>query len=499
MPALHYTGGVPEALESLSAERRYGPGMITMEEPRRGQPGGERSGHCVERRPHIRATRPQSRLRRAGHHSIAPASRRASSVPGQIAAGAGDAMASEVPFLPCVSTTMTLLYSRGRSSSRVGQPVRNSERIERRSRTRSRHARACAIEELENRMLLSGTAQFDHVVFGPPTAAPNIAIKPAAGYTVPYVYSPAEIRSAYGVDSIQLGSVVGNGSGQTIAIVDAYDDPALVSSTASNFLSSDLHQFDVEFRLPDPPSFLKLDENGGTNYPSTDPSGPGNSWAVEVSLDVEWAHAIAPEANIVLVEANSANWNDLATAVSTAANRPGVSVVSMSWGAGDFAGEASFDPLFTTPASHTGVTFVASAGDGGAPGDYPAFSPNVVAVGGTTLTAPGGIYQGETAWSLNGGWGTGGGQSFVETEPSYQTGVQQSGWRQMPDVAFDADPTSGVPVCDTYDFGASTPWATVGGTSLSSPCWAGLIAIADQLRASLHLPALDGPTQTLPA
>ena len=348
-------------------------------------------------------------------------------------------------------------------------------------------------------MLLSGSVQFDHVLFGPPTAAPNVAITPATGSTSPYGYSPAEIRSAYGVDSIQLGSVVGNGSGQTIAIVDAYDDPGLVSSTASNFLSSDLHQFDVEFGLPDPPSFLKLDENGGTNYPSTDPSGPGNSWAVEESLDVEWAHAIAPEANIVLVEANSANWNDLATAVSTAANLPGVSVVSMSWGAADFAGEASFDPLFTTPAGHAGVTFVASAGDDGAPGDYPAFSPNVVAVGGTTLTAPGGIYQSETAWSLNGGWGTGGGQSFVETEPSYQTGVQQSGWRQMPDVAFDADPTSGVPVCDTYDFGASTPWATVGGTSLSSPCWAGLIAIADQLRASLHLPALDGPTQTLPA
>ena len=96
--------GIPEALESLSAERRYGPGIITMEEPRRGQPRGERSGHCVERRPHIRVTRPQSRLPRAGRHSIAPASRRARSVPGQIAACADNAMASEVPFLTCAGT-----------------------------------------------------------------------------------------------------------------------------------------------------------------------------------------------------------------------------------------------------------------------------------------------------------------------------------------------------------------------------------------------------------
>ena len=124
---------------------------------------------------------------------------------------------------------------------------------------------------------------------------------------------------------------------------------------------------------------------------------------------------------------------------------------------------------------------------------YPALSPNVVAVGGTFLTLSGNNYASETAWS-----GGGGGPNAYENAPSYQSGVQSSGYRQTPDVAFDASPDSGAAVYDSYDFGASLPWDSVGGTSLSSPCWAGLIAIADQLRASQARLA-DGPSQTLPA
>ena len=135
--------------------------------------------------------------------------------------------------------------------------------------------------------------------------------------------------------------MVGDGTGQTIAIVDDWDDPALVSSTSPNFLTSDLHEFDVAMGLPDPPSFLKLDENGGTNYPGTDPSGPGNSWEVEESLDVEWAHAIAPGANIDLIEAYPP---DLTQALVTAASLPGVSVVSLSWGSEEAAIDPSMDP-----------------------------------------------------------------------------------------------------------------------------------------------------------
>ena len=197
---------------------------------------------------------------------------------------------------------------------------------------------------------------------------------------------------------------------------------------------------------------------------------------METSLDVEWAHAIAPGANILLVEANSSSLSDLLTAVNYARNAPGVSVVSMSWGAGEFQGETSFDSYFTTPAGHAGVTFVGSSGDSGAPSLWPALSSNVLAVGGTTLsvTSSGG-YINETAWS-----GSGGGYSLYESEPLYQRSVQASGVRTGPDVAYDANPNTGFYVYDTM--GASG-WYDVGGTSAGAPQWSALIAIADQGRA----------------
>ena len=133
-------------------------------------------------------------------------------------------------------------------------------------------------------------------------------------------------------NSISDGGVVGDGKGQTIAIVDAYDDPNIVT---------DLHQFNVYFGLPDPPSFQKLNQSGQASpLPGTDPSGPGSehSWEAEESLDVEWAHATAPGASIVLIETNyslqdvSAQVDDLLAGVDTARSLPGVSVVSMSFG-----------------------------------------------------------------------------------------------------------------------------------------------------------------------
>ena len=101
--------------------------------------------------------------------------------------------------------------------------------------------------------------------------------------------------------------------------------------------------------------------------------------------------------------------------------------------------------------------------------------------------------ESETGWSDSGG-----GQSSYESEPSYQRGVQSTGMRQIPDISFDADPNTGVAVYDSYDYGSSSPWAQIGGTSVSSPCWAGLIAIGDQLRVAEGLTSMDGPTQTLP-
>ena len=211
---------------------------------------------------------------------------------------------------------------------------------------------------------------------------------------------------------------------------------------------------------------------------------------------MEWAHAVAPGAQIVLVEANSQSLSDLMASVSTAANQPGVSVVSMSWGFHEGLAvvaqdEALYDSVLTTPAGHQGVTFVASTGDyGAADPEYPAFSPNVVAVGGTSLYLNGdNSYSSESGWGYNsdavGAFiGGGGGVSQYEAEPVYQTGVQSTGYRTTPDVAFVADPATGVWVADPFNLGLDNPFEVVGGTSVSAPSWAGLFALADQGRAA---------------
>ena len=144
------------------------------------------------------------------------------------------------------------------------------------------------------------------------------------------------------------------------------------------------------------------------------------------------------------------------------------------------------------------MTFLASTGDSGAPAKYPAYSPNVVAVGGTSLTINSdGSYGGESAWS-----GGGGGISVYESQPSYQTGNVNglsSTKRTAPDVSMDADPNTGVYVYSTWNEGGNNGgWSDVGGTSMACPIWAGLIAIADQGRVLNGMSTLNGPTQTLP-
>ena len=215
---------------------------------------------------------------------------------------------------------------------------------------------------------------------------------------------------------------MGDGTGQTIAIVDAYNDPNIVQ---------DLQTFDQTFfpGQADPQlTVIGQDPDHPSTLPNTDPSGPGASWAVEESLDVEWAHAIAPGANILLVEANSDYDPDLFQAVQTASQQSGVSVVSMSWASGgEWSGETAYDSYFTQP----GVTFVAASGDYGwqlGSVNYPAVSPNVLAVGGTTLTVAAQSYVGESGWgdynlsAINGGSG-GGVSAHDEQQPAYQVGV----------------------------------------------------------------------------
>jgi subtilase family serine protease len=298
--------------------------------------------------------------------------------------------------------------------------------------------------------------------------------------------TPAQLDSAYGLSAITFsnGTVKGTGEGQTIAIVDAYNDPTIYS---------DLTAFDAKYGLPNPTSTASpvATSPTSTSLPSfsaiSEASIGDSGWNTEEALDVEMAHAAAPGANIVLIEARSANTTDLITAINAAKSIPSVSVVSMSWGSSEFFGETNDDSVFTTPSGHVGITYLASAGDSGG-AEWPATSPNVIGVGGTSLVVNAlGARASETAWSSSGG-----GVSTIEPKPSYQSSVVSGNHRSAPDVALDADPNTGVVIV------SQGSQAQVGGTSLSSPVWGGLIAIADQGLAIKGQSSLNGATQALP-
>jgi hypothetical protein len=337
------------------------------------------------------------------------------------------------------------------------------------------------------------------VVAGGPYATPAGTGTPAAT-----TYSPSQISEFYGINNISFNSIVGNGAGQTIAIIDAYQNPQIVATTNPNFSTSNLHTFDAKFGLPDPPSFTIVPELGYA-LPATYDS----SWALEIALDVEWTHALAPAANIVLVECQSAYADDLIGAGVPAAQAAGATVVTMSFTIPETGTETyttSGDPTFR---NSTNITYVAATGDNGVAGTgYPAFSPYVIAAGGTTITTSDsqGDYSSEVVWNDTsiGKGATGGGISTIEPQPSYQDSETLSGSaRGVPDVAFDGDPQTGVYVLDTSQSGGGG-YYRVGGTSLSSPAWAALVAIADQgytlshgYNASAGL-SMGGITSTLP-
>lgn len=260
--------------------------------------------------------------------------------------------------------------------------------------------------------------------------------------------SPSTIKGAYG-----FSTAASAGTGKTIAIVDAYNDPTA---------ESDLGTFSSTFGLPPCTTangcFLKVNQNGNTrSLPGTDAG-----WALEIALDVEWAHAIAPGAKILLVEARSSSLSNLFAAEDYA--KAHAQYVSNSWGASEFSSEHSYDGHFT----QTGVSFFASSGDGGSQ-LWPSTSPNVISVGGTTLTFNSDGSLTETGWS-----GSGGGCSAYETANTAQVtdSVNCNGKRATPDVSLDADPNSGVSVYDSTPYSGSAGWWQVGGTSASSPMWA---------------------------
>ena len=357
------------------------------------------------------------------------------------------------------------------------------------SRPRRRVVRL-QLEGLETRALPSVGGVTPAPVETSTTVAPLFAIVPeSASSTTVRGYTPQQIRTIYGVN--QLGKIKGqtiDGAGETIAIVDAFNDPNILSD-ANHFSSQ------KGFSLPTfnsgGPTLKVVGQNGGPPPTQTD-----TGWAGEISLDVEWAHAIAPKANILLVEAKSANLTDLDQAVKYAAAQPKVVAVSMSWGGPEFNGEATLDGTFTSPSSH-GVTFVAASGDssayylmGGGP-TWPSTSPNVLAVGGTSLrpfTSGGKTTYTETGWGDSGG-----GISEFEKLPTFQNTsavakalTVQLGSnprvRTAPDVAFDADPNTGFAVYDSLGFGGQKGWVEIGGTSAGTPQWSAIVALADQQR-----------------
>jgi subtilase family serine protease len=286
--------------------------------------------------------------------------------------------------------------------------------------------------------------------------------------------TPAQIKKAYGFDQI-----VNQGQGQTIAIVDAFDHPAI---------EQDLLVFTRQFKLPDCTTdngcFKKVFATG-TNPGTNDPNYA--FWALEIAIDVEWAHAIAPQAKILLVETANSTLDGQLVGVDVAVNA-NANVVSMSWGGDEFATEAiEKDGHFVAP----NVTFFAAAGDAGHGTIYPAASPFVMSVGATTLNVDKqGNYLSEKAYVFSGG-----GQSPYEPEPSYQLAYPIPNnpklQRGTPDVAYDGDPNTGVAVYDSIPYQGSVGWLQVGGTSIGPPQWSGLVAIANSLRAP-QKPALTG-------
>jgi kumamolisin len=279
-------------------------------------------------------------------------------------------------------------------------------------------------------------------------------------------FKPSDIRTAYGLPST-------GGSG-AIAIVDAYDFPtalncfntfatkfALAKETSTSLTASTNKVFQVVYQ--------------GTTAPKADVG-----WNQEASLDIEWAHALAPNAKIYLVEANSSSITDLMAAVKKASTLPGVKEVSMSFGGSEFSGETTFDSYFTTP----GVVYFASAGDTGGVAEYPSESPNVVAVGGTSLTLSGNVVSSETAWG-----GSGGGISFYEPIPAYQSKISTivGKKRGAPDISLVADPKTGVQVYLPY-YDANNvlkfAWYPLGGTSVSAPCCAAIANLSGHFLAS---------------
>jgi hypothetical protein len=311
---------------------------------------------------------------------------------------------------------------------------------------------------------------------------------PAANIATPQGYTPTQIRNAYEFGNLADPLFTNRGQGQAVAVVIAWHIPTAAADLQafSDFhgLGFDSSQFEVVF--------------ASGAQPIEDPAGD-NGWATEANLDLQWVHAIAPEAKIYLVEADSNSSNDIDVAIrvaaQTLATRHGGGVVNMSLGSYvDQGGEIGADlteAIFRND-SFQSVSFVAASGDSGARPAHPATSPSVLAVGGTAiqLDATGNRTAAETPWDDGSG-----GYSQTYGKPIYQIGVTVNGvetddFRVIPDVSYNSDPATAVSIYTSFagvdqdgDGSPDTGWVNVGGTSAAAPQWSGLVALANQVRA----------------
>jgi Ricin-type beta-trefoil lectin domain len=325
--------------------------------------------------------------------------------------------------------------------------------------TRGGYRRACPLVIRPGRMACMVLIRTDvaqqsqQAVLGRASA---VALSPAAA-PAGDGYGPASLQSAYKLPS----STAGNG--ETVAIIDAYDDPDA---------ASDLATYRSDWGLPACGSgcFEKVGQSGSAT--SLPPASGSTGWATEESLDIDMVSAICPNCHIILVEADSPATDDLGTAVNTAVSL-GADFVSNSYGGAESSSDTTTD---TDYYDHPGVVITASAGDGGYGVEYPAASRYVTAVGGTSLTTSSNARGWtESVWgSTAGGEGSGSGCSADDPKPTWQTDSGCAG-RTNNDVAAVADPNTGVAIYDTYDAGG---WLEVGGTSVSSPIIASVYALA---------------------
>ncbi|HEV2413107.1 MAG TPA: S53 family peptidase [Candidatus Saccharimonadales bacterium] len=287
---------------------------------------------------------------------------------------------------------------------------------------------------------------------------------PAAA-TLPAGYGPLQFHTAYQIPSTSSNPGV-------IGIVDAYGDSTISSDLATYDKTYGLSSFPTCSTSVKTACFEKISQTGSTTrFP-----GNNSGWALETSLDVEVAHQTCQNCKLVLVEANNSSYSNLMAAVDEA-HSLGATVISNSYGSSEFNGETSYDSHF----NYTGTAIIFAAGDSSYGPIYPAASPHVVSVGGTTLNlSSSNAWQSETVWN-----GTGSGCSVYEPRPTFQSDSACTN-RTIADVSADADPNTGAAVYDSVGYYWSRGWFQVGGTSLATPLIAGIYALANNVGSSVY-------------